>query len=103
MSSVQDIGVQFYDGFPYFVVRWFCLANQIFLEDINDRMPRAEAEAIFHHIKPLGEHHFTVFSVFSLSYLMNIALAIDPKLFIEIMGSFRRYMSPVVSLQHGYL
>ncbi|PCH43258.1 hypothetical protein WOLCODRAFT_132716 [Wolfiporia cocos MD-104 SS10] len=39
--------------------------------DINSRMPRSEAAEIFEMIKP-------------------IALAIDPKLFIEIMGSYRR-------------
>ncbi|KAF9472631.1 hypothetical protein BDN70DRAFT_915818 [Pholiota conissans] len=52
LTPAQEIGLQFYD-------------------DINDRMPRAEAKAIFDLIKP-------------------IALSIDPKLFIEIMGSFRR-------------
>ncbi|KAJ2919657.1 hypothetical protein MD484_g855, partial [Candolleomyces efflorescens] len=52
LSSAQEIGLKFYD-------------------DINERMPRNEAEAIFHLIKP-------------------IALSIDPSLFIEIMGSFRR-------------
>ncbi|KAF9047170.1 hypothetical protein BDZ89DRAFT_1127214 [Hymenopellis radicata] len=39
--------------------------------DINSRMPREEARAIFDLIKP-------------------IALDIDPKLFVEIMGSYRR-------------
>ncbi|TFK36111.1 hypothetical protein BDQ12DRAFT_714349 [Crucibulum laeve] len=52
LSPAQEIGVRFYD-------------------DINDRMPREEAKAIFDLIKP-------------------IALSIDPKLFIEIMGSYRR-------------
>ncbi|GLB44450.1 putative DNA polymerase beta palm [Lyophyllum shimeji] len=42
-----------------------------FYEDINQRMPREEAKEIFGLIKP-------------------IALDIDPKLFIEIMGSYRR-------------
>ncbi|KIM81993.1 hypothetical protein PILCRDRAFT_820879 [Piloderma croceum F 1598] len=42
-----------------------------FYDDINSRMPRGEAEKIFKLIKP-------------------IALSLDPKLFIEIMGSFRR-------------
>jgi len=42
-----------------------------FYDDINMRMPREECGAIFAKIKP-------------------IALAIDPKLFIEIMGSYRR-------------
>ncbi|KII94194.1 hypothetical protein PLICRDRAFT_419236 [Plicaturopsis crispa FD-325 SS-3] len=52
LTSQQEIGVRFYD-------------------DINERMPRSEAQALFDAIKP-------------------IALKIDPKLFIEIMGSFRR-------------
>ncbi|KAF7760039.1 hypothetical protein Agabi119p4_11734 [Agaricus bisporus var. burnettii] len=52
LSSVQMIGLQYYD-------------------DINDRMPRSEAKAIFELVKP-------------------IALSFDSKLFVEIMGSFRR-------------
>ncbi|KAF5334913.1 hypothetical protein D9611_010000 [Ephemerocybe angulata] len=41
------------------------------LSHINERMPRSEAEAIYSLIEP-------------------IALSLDPKLFIRIMGSFRR-------------
>ncbi|TFK99880.1 hypothetical protein BDV98DRAFT_650571 [Pterulicium gracile] len=52
LSPCQETGLKFYD-------------------DINLRMPRAEAEEIFLMIKP-------------------IALAIDPKLSVDIMGSFRR-------------
>ncbi|KAG2363625.1 hypothetical protein BDR07DRAFT_1450633 [Suillus spraguei] len=52
LSHVQEIGLQFYD-------------------DINDRMPRREAESIFNLIKP-------------------IALELDKHLYIDIMGSFRR-------------
>ncbi|KAK7684455.1 hypothetical protein QCA50_012402 [Cerrena zonata] len=52
LSSVQQIGLQYYD-------------------DINSRMPRAEAEEIFNKIKPF-------------------ALKIDSKLYVDIMGSFRR-------------
>lgn len=52
LNPVQEIGIRFYD-------------------DINERMPRLEAKAIFDLIKP-------------------IALKIDPKLFIKIMGSYRR-------------
>ncbi|KAI0309625.1 hypothetical protein OF83DRAFT_1157963, partial [Amylostereum chailletii] len=52
LSSVQEIGLEFYD-------------------DINTRMPRDEARAIFDAIKP-------------------IALSLDADLFIEIMGSYRR-------------
>lgn len=52
LSRAQEIGLRFYD-------------------DINERMPRSEAEAIYSLIEP-------------------IALSLDPKLFIRIMGSFRR-------------
>ncbi|KAJ7123756.1 hypothetical protein C8R44DRAFT_620870 [Mycena epipterygia] len=52
LTPAQKIGIKFYD-------------------DINDRMPREEAKALFELIKP-------------------IALSIDPKLEIQIMGSYRR-------------
>ncbi|KAJ7143311.1 DNA polymerase lambda [Mycena crocata] len=52
LTPAQKIGIQFYD-------------------DINDRMPREEAKALFELIKP-------------------VALAIDPKLEVQIMGSYRR-------------
>ncbi|KAG1724597.1 hypothetical protein EDB19DRAFT_1644456 [Suillus lakei] len=52
LSHVQEIGLRFYD-------------------DINDRMPRSEAESIFKLIQP-------------------IALELDEHLYINIMGSFRR-------------
>ncbi|KAF8882840.1 hypothetical protein BD779DRAFT_905556 [Infundibulicybe gibba] len=52
LTPAQEIGIRFYD-------------------DINDRMPRSEATALFDLIRP-------------------IALAIDPKLFVDIMGSYRR-------------
>ncbi|KAI0031781.1 Nucleotidyltransferase, partial [Vararia minispora EC-137] len=53
LSRVQRIGLHFYDA------------------DINTRMPRSEARAIFEAIKP-------------------VALKLDPDLFVEIMGSYRR-------------
>ncbi|KAJ3997744.1 DNA polymerase lambda [Lentinula boryana] len=52
LNEGQKIGIKFYD-------------------DLNSRMPREEAKAIFELIKP-------------------IALRIDPELFVEIMGSYRR-------------
>ncbi|KIP05967.1 hypothetical protein PHLGIDRAFT_480151 [Phlebiopsis gigantea 11061_1 CR5-6] len=52
LSTAQHTGLKYYD-------------------DINARMPREEAQAIFELIKP-------------------VALSIDPKLFVDIMGSFRR-------------
>jgi hypothetical protein len=59
--------------------------------DINDRMPRAEAEAIFQHIRPLGRCRYL--NLFMMPETEgDAALAIDPKLSIDIMGSFRRYL-----------
>ncbi|KAF8651065.1 hypothetical protein AX16_004928 [Volvariella volvacea WC 439] len=52
LTPAQEIGLKYYD-------------------DVNSRMPREEAKAIFESIKP-------------------IALGLDPDLFIEIMGSYRR-------------
>ncbi|KAF8513529.1 hypothetical protein JB92DRAFT_2923156 [Gautieria morchelliformis] len=52
LSMAQEIGLKFY-------------------EDINDRMPRMEAEELFSIIKP-------------------VALGLDAKLSLDIMGSFRR-------------
>jgi DNA polymerase lambda len=56
-------------------------------KDINDRMPRQEAKAIFDLIKPIGDVVW-----YTKPPLLNriLALKIDPKLFIEIMGSYRR-------------
>jgi hypothetical protein len=51
-------------------------------------MPREEAKAIFDLIKPIG----IVAQWYTLLLLKcSPALKIDPKLFIEIMGSYRRY------------
>ncbi|KAF9446855.1 hypothetical protein P691DRAFT_732480 [Macrolepiota fuliginosa MF-IS2] len=55
LNPVQLIGLQYYD-------------------DINSRMPRNEAKAIFELIKPIGKS----------------PLSFDSKLFVEIMGSYRR-------------
>ncbi|KAJ7574847.1 DNA polymerase lambda [Mycena floridula] len=52
LTAAQKVGLKHYD-------------------DINDRMPREEAQALFELIKP-------------------IALKIDSKIYIEIMGSYRR-------------
>ena len=51
-------------------------------------MPRAEAKAIFDLIKPIGG--WMVSSSFLIYKHPGLALSIDPKLFIEIMGSYRR-------------
>lgn len=52
LTSIQELGLKYYD-------------------DINTRMSREEARAIFEEIR-------------------SIALCLDPKLFVEIMGSYRR-------------
>ncbi len=49
-------------------------------------MPRDEAKALFDLIKPIGV--WPTLSCFRTHVLL--ALAIDPKLFVEIMGSYRR-------------
>ncbi len=52
-------------------------------------MPRQEASDIFEMIKPIGESHATTSGGIFLQ--LCSALGFDPKLSIEIMGSFRRY------------
>lgn len=52
-------------------------------------MPRGEAKDIFNLIKPIGGF-FPIRVVNLFKEFIQIALALDPKLFIEIMGSFRR-------------
>ena len=51
-------------------------------------MPRAEAKAIFELIRPIGMGGW--FSLLLIYKRRGLALSIDPKLFIEIMGSYRR-------------
>ena len=52
LSTVQEIGLQFYDGWslPYMM----SFSSHPFTADINDRMPRSEVKAIFDLIKPIG-------------------------------------------------
>jgi hypothetical protein len=51
-------------------------------------MPRSEAKAIFDLIKPLGKRQAKFIMVIAES--ISLALSIDSKLFVEIMGSYRR-------------
>ena len=53
LSTVQEIGLQFYDGWslPYMM----SFSSHPFIADINDRMPRSEVRAIFDLIKPIGD------------------------------------------------
>jgi hypothetical protein len=54
-------------------------------------MPRGEAEEIFKLIKPIGIRSLTaVVRQYLIVGVIITALELDPKLFIEIMGSFRR-------------
>lgn len=64
--------------------------------DINSRMPRAEASEIFNLIKPIGYPVSLCTSLFADGIIVA-ALQLDPRLFIEIMGSFRRRVSPIFS------
>lgn len=89
LSHVQEIGLQFYDGWPLVFTRigtWMIL-----LPDINDRMPRSEAEAIFNLIKPIGKVLRYGFSRPIDLDVTQTALKLDEHLFIDIMGSFRRF------------
>ena len=51
-------------------------------------MPREEAKAIFDLIKPIGD--VVIHSFITLPLICIPALKLDPKLFVEIMGSYRR-------------
>jgi DNA polymerase lambda len=55
-------------------------------------MPRDEAKAIFESIKPIGN---SCFHPCGTSGSHRTALRLDPDLFIEIMGSYRRYVQHV--------
>jgi DNA polymerase lambda len=77
LSKPQEIGLRFYDGARLSLHSSRGLSDVP--ADINDRMPREEAGALFDLIKP-------------------IALNIDPKLFVEVMGSYRRYVEGSSSL-----
>jgi DNA polymerase lambda len=77
LSKPQEIGLRFYDG-ACLSLHSSCGLSDV-PADINDRMPREEARALFDLIKP-------------------IALNIDPKLFVEVMGSYRRYVGGSSSL-----
>ncbi|KAH9476829.1 DNA polymerase lambda [Psilocybe cubensis] len=69
LSSIQKIGLQFYD-------------------DINERMPRTETKHIYDLIRPIGDIHIYGDVVKLLT--KPAALSIDSILFVELMGSYRR-------------
>ena len=64
------------------------MTSNTFWLDINSRMPRSEAGQIFEQIKAIGKPE--VINNQSIDVLRLTALQLDPDLFIEIMGSYRR-------------
>lgn len=85
LSTAQEIGLRFYDGWSLYLITF---SSHPLTADINDRMPRGEAKAIFDLIKPIGIR-LSNDSALECTY-RYIALSIDSNLFIEIMGSYRR-------------
>ena len=59
--------------------------------DINSRMPRSEAESIFNLIKPIGKSSLTSLALLVELDVTQTALELDENLYINIMGSFRRF------------
>lgn len=64
--------------------------SRITSADINSRMPRDEVEAVFNKIKPLGKANVAIIDDYLPRSTASIALKIDPKLSVDVMGSFRR-------------
>jgi hypothetical protein len=60
----------------------------IALEDLNERMPRDEARDIFERVKEIGRAPLRLTTTVHL--WLPLALSLDPKLELEIMGSYRR-------------
>ena len=87
MSACQEIGLEYYTGMSALLPAQMAL-DFITMTDINSRMPRSEAGDIFGLIKPIGQSLLT--SMSDAIEQCHLALSIDPKLFIEIMGSYRR-------------
>jgi DNA polymerase lambda len=58
LSPIQEIGIRFYDGQRSIIRQTgttLTLSSLPLSPDINDRMPRDEAKAIFDLIKPIGD------------------------------------------------
>ena len=53
-------------------------------------MPREEAGEIFGEIRSIGKHPHWVVADIPFGCDVSPALSLDPKLFVEIMGSYRR-------------
>jgi hypothetical protein len=57
LNLVQEIGIRFYAGQINFhtIEQHAQTHHDAVFKDINDRMPRQEAKAIFDLIKPIGD------------------------------------------------
>ena len=73
----------------YHIPCYGLLSNR-FETDINTRMPREEAGEIFGEIRSIGKHSHWVVADIPFGCDVSPALSLDPKLFVEIMGSYRR-------------
>ena len=89
LSSVQEIGLKYYDGTTLCHVGLDNGSDICTITDINTRMPREEARDIFEEIRSIGESS-RFDRVLGPKSLLVLALSLDPKLFVEIMGSYRR-------------
>ncbi|KAH8988995.1 hypothetical protein EDB86DRAFT_3047487 [Lactarius hatsudake] len=69
LTSIQELGLKYYD-------------------DINTRMSREEARVIFEEIRSIGGSSRWPSAMIYVTCFP--ALCLDPKLFVEIMGSYRR-------------
>jgi hypothetical protein len=79
LSMNQEIGLRFYNG-AYSIASCWSTAHET-RADINSRMPREEAGALYNLVRP-------------------IMFTIDPKLFVETMGSYGRYVGQTAPLGH---
>ncbi len=98
LHSAQKIGLQHYDG-SYVCAQEVPLMSKFFITDINDRMPRDEARTIFDMIERIGQWSSDHLIRNLLNYHVA-ALRLDPKLSIDIMGSYRRSVCIVPRRRH---
>lgn len=55
LTAGQEIGIRYYDGkLPCLLEQPVSVVYSVFVLDINERMPRSEAEAIFKKIEKIG-------------------------------------------------
>ena len=92
LTAAQMIGLKYYDGASS-IHRLFLyrIDSQPYIrghQDINTRIPREEVQEIYDLIQAEGEQ--SVLRRWSPLTRVMLALRLDPKLFIRVMGSFRR-------------